>query len=231
MRPKTLEPPAGQLVAIERRRGRSWYRLRAEDGESWVVDREAMLTLAFVPEDPGKLPVPLTAGQRQLLEEAERATARRRVLTLLAHRARSRRELERLVGLWPFRRESVADALSWAAQLGYVDDRELAEQIIALSRHHPVGRAGLIERLEQRGIDPDVARQAVQDEMPPEAEREQASRLLRKRLGALQSLPEPEKARRLWTLLLRRGFEAEVARAALAEVLGPQGVRSIEEVS
>lgn len=221
--------PAGRLAAVERRRGRSWYRLRAEDGEGWVVDREALLALSFVPDDPGRLPVPLTATQRQLLHEAERATARRRVLALLAQRARSRRELERLVALWPFRPESVADALSWAAELGYVDDRELAGQIIAASRHHPLGRAALVERLEQRGIDPDLARQAVQDEMPPELEREQASRLLRKRLAAMQGLPEPEQARRLWMMLVRRGFQEEVARAALAEVLGPGGVRIVDE--
>lgn len=222
MRPDGFESAGDWLVAVESRRGRSWHRLVAQSGEAWVVDRAALAALRFVPADPGALPVPLHAQERALLHEAERAAARRRVLSLLAQRARSRSELLRLVGLWPFRRDSVEDAVNWAAELGYVNDRELAAHMVARLRHSPVGREALLARMEERGIDPATARRAIAEEYPPEAEREHARRLARRRLTGLQSLQPLEQARRLASWLLGRGFDPVTVRQVVVELLGPR---------
>ncbi len=231
MRPSEIRQPVDHLVAIESRRGRSWHRLVAQSGDAWVVDRAALAALGFVPSDTGALPVGLGAHQRALLDEAERATARRRVLVLLAQRARSRAELLRLMQLWPFRRESVEDAVNWAAELGYVNDRELAAQMAARLRGSPVGRPALLARMQQRGIDPGTAHQALAEEYPPEAEREQAHRAARRRLATLRDLEPPDQARRLASWLLGRGFELETVRQVVADLLGPGACRVLGEES
>ena len=217
-----------RLLGVERRRGRSWHRVIAESGRTWVVDREALGQLRFLPGPGEAFPVPLSARERELLDEAERGTARRRLLSLLAHRARSRRELERLLALWPFPAACVEDAVQWAVGLGYVNDEELAGQLVARSARHPMGRLGLVEQLKGLGIDPELARRVVDEQLPPDQEQARAAQLARRRLGALKGLGEPEQARRLYALLLRRGFDEEVARAAVRAALAGRGRASPE---
>ena len=227
-RPQNTFEPVDRLVGVERRRGRSWYRVVAESGRSWVVDREALAQLRFLPDTPEGFPVPLSAGERALLEEAEQGTARRRLLSLLAHRARSRQELARLLALWPFPAGCVEDAVRWAVALGYVNDEELAGQLVEQVARNPMGRLAVVERLARRGIEPNLARRVVDEQLPPEQEQAQATQLARQRLAALRGLDETDQARRLYALLLRRGFDHEVARAAVRAVLGARGRAALE---
>lgn len=222
-RPEGSGEAVDRLLGVERRRGRSWHRVIAESGRTWVLDREALGQLRFLPGSGEAYPVPVSARERELLDEAERGTARRRLLGLLAHRARSRRELERLLALWPFPEACVEDAVQWAVGLGYVNDEELAGQVVARSARHPMGRLGLLEHLKGLGIDPELARRVVDEQLPPDQEQARAAQLARRRLKALEGLSEPDKARRLYALLLRRGFDEEVARAAVRAALGSLG--------
>ena len=228
-RPEGLGEVLDRLLGVERRRGRSWYGIVAESGRTWVVDREALAQLRFLPHTPEAFPVPLSARERELLDEAERGTARRRLLSLLAHRARSRHELTRLLGLWPFPAACVEDAVRWAVGLGYVNDAELAGQLVAQAARNPMGRLALVEHLKRRGIEPNLARQVVDEQLPREEEQAQAVQLARKRLGAFKGLEQAERARRLYALLLRRGFGEEVARAAVRAALGNQGWAVLEQ--
>lgn len=217
-----------RLLGVQRRRGRSWYLIVAESGRGWVVDREALAQLRFLPDAPESFPLAISARERELLDEAERGTARRRLLQLLAHRARSRQELVRLLALWPFPAGCVEDAVAWASGLGYVDDEELARQLVSLGERQPLGRQALLEKLQRRGIDPALARRVMDQQLPRDREQAQAVELARRRLATLRGLERGEQARRLYALLVRRGFDDEVAQTALRAVLGSRGWAGLE---
>lgn len=218
------------LTALERRRGRSWYRLVAASGASWVLDREALEQLGFVPDSTGAFPRPVTRPEVGLLEEAQQATARRRLVRLLAYRARSRQELRLLLGLWPFPQQCVEQALQWAASLGYVDDEALARQLVASAPQRPLGRTGWREHLRQRGIEPELADRAVA-ELDAGWEREHARKLVAARLRSVAHLAPAQQAARLFGFLVRRGFDEEVARSVVREAVGelPEGQAGHEE--
>lgn len=194
-----------------------------------MLDREALNGVRFLADPHLKLPRPLTPAEAGLLDEAERASARRRALHLLAHRARSVAELRRLLQAWPFNAEAVDDAVQWAAALGYVDDRALAREMVEISlAHGGAGRRELVARIEGRGVDREVAVEAVEQAYPPEAERERATQCARRRLSSLEALPVQEKVARLYRYLARRGFEDEVVRGAILAVLGPEARQWLE---
>lgn len=201
---------------VEHRRGRSWWLVvgSAEAGRSWVVDRQALAELGFEGEGTGR------PGCRDL-DEAEHATARRRALVLLGHRARSEAELRRLLSLWPFQEDSIDDTMAWLRRLGYLDDPTLARDMVeARTVRAPVGREALMAEMQARGIDPAAARRALEESYPRDRERQAALDLARRRARVLAGLEPREQARRLWAFLARRGFDEETVREAVSAVTG-----------
>jgi len=219
-------------VRLEHRRGRSWYRaVDAGSGRTWVLDRQALAGLRLLPLEPDAGLAELTPEQLPLLDEAERATARRRALVLLGHRARSVAELRRLLSAWPFNPEAIEDAVNWAAELGYLDDRALAREMVALHLHRRTkGRRGVVAEIAQRGIAEDVAEQEVERHYPAAAEYEAALHLARRHACTLEGLPPDKRLARLWRYLERRGFDEETVRRAVREVLGPEASGWVEPV-
>lgn len=144
----------------------------------------------------------------------------------LGTRPRTRWELERRL-----RRAGVDDALIEAtterlATLGYVDDGAFArwwgEQ---RDRHAPRGRRMIEAELRQRGVtrevieayrDEHVAPERVpEDESLPSNEPERARVALARHLRG-RPLPKDRQAlQRIGMYLMRRGFDAEMARAAI----------------
>ena len=218
------------LTQLDHRRGRSWYRAVADGGaRSWVLDREALRGLWFLAGGDASLPVPLGPTEVSLLDEAERATARRRALVLLGQRARSAAELRRLLLAWPFSEAAVDDALSWVAELGYLDDRALAEELVALNYvRRPRGRQALLAEMEGRGIAPDVAEDTVERHYPPDREQELAVQLAQRHAPSLTGLPMQTRVARLFGYLARRGFDEEAIRRAVVAALGPEARQWLE---
>ena len=214
-------------IHLEHRRGRSWYRVVAADGSrSWVLDREALEGLRLFTGGPAGSPVHLEAHQLPLLDEAERATARRRALVLLGHRSRSVAELRRLLEAWPFSAAAVEDALAWAKELGYLDDRALAQEMVTLNlERRGRGRRALMAEMESRGIPPEVGAAEVARHFPPAREGELAAEVARRHAPFLQGLPLEQQVARLWRYLSRRGFDEEAVRRAVLSALGPEAGR------
>ncbi|MBE3597712.1 MAG: regulatory protein RecX [Limnochordaceae bacterium] len=205
-----------RIASLERRRGRSWYRLMAASQEAWVVDQEALESLgltAWASQGAGKAAPEPPEIEPLLLEEAERATARRRAIRLLGQRARSEVEMRRLLGAWPFRPDTIEDTVRWVRALGYLDDTALAHDVVDLRvGRGAVGRKALLLEMERRGIDESVALRVVAEKYPREREQEAALRLAMRQLAHLQRLAPAQRAARLWGYLVRRGFDEELAR-------------------
>jgi len=149
------------------------------------------------------------------------ATARDRALGLLAVRWRSEAELRRRLRMAGFADDEIQGALEGLERAGLVDDARFAREGV---RDH-AGRRGASARairgaLRQKGVDA-----AVIEEVVAEAgdDRDRAAALAESRVHRLSGL-EPEAAyRRLYGLLVRRGYSSDVAREATRDALARSG--------
>ena len=136
---------------------------------------------------------------------------------LLAVRWRSRRELERRLRGAGFDAEEVQAALDELQETGLVDDHRFARELVRqhadrrLSGDHAIRSA-----LMRSGVAQDIAEESL-----PEAAEEQgrAVRLAQSRASRMAGLASDVAYRRLFGLLLRRGYAPDVAREASRRAL------------
>jgi len=141
-----------------------------------------------------------------------------RALGLLAVRPRARRELERRLSAAGFEADEVADVLVGLERVGLIDDvafaRQVAEHQYGSRR---AGRRAVTSALLAKGIAPGLAAEVAGDALDDEQDR--AVALARSRVARLSGV-EPTKAfGRLTSLLVRRGYSPEIARAAARSAL------------
>jgi len=138
-----------------------------------------------------------------------------RLIRALVRRSLSERELRSQAveyGLSPTEASGVVDRLR---ELGYADDRRLAEQLRhSLYERKRQSRAVVARAMESRGIDDDIVREVL-DDVADEDELEQALDLASKRLSALGRLDDETVRRRLGGFLARRGYPGHIVRAAV----------------
>lgn len=109
-------------------------------------------------------------------------------------------------------------------QDGYLDDARMAESKTA-SLHRQGKSSRVIEmKLREKGIDPALAKKSALT--TPEIEFESACRLVkRKRLGV-----DPERKQKDFAVLMRAGFNADMARRALKAATEPDAGDTAEVV-
>ena len=140
----------------------------------------------------------------------------------LALRPRTRAELCGRLLDSGFAPEVVEAALTRLTELRLVDDLDYAHRWIEEKiARRGLGSDALIEELMAKGIERDVAEQAVVDAAGDEAER--ATKTAAQLSSKVARHPLPEQGARLVHMLLRRGFAEEVAVDAARAVLPPEG--------
>jgi regulatory protein len=137
-------------------------------------------------------------------------------LRLLAVRSHSRHELRRKLGRRGYAVEEVEAAVARLVELGYLDDASFAAGHIR-RRSATLGPLALAGELAARGVDRELARQAVAA-LTPQTQLDAAVRLVarqggRKGMGSYKELLDSAGAR-----LLRRGFSPSIAREACRAV-------------
>lgn len=160
---------------------------------------------------------------------AAREGAERVLMRRLRARSLSEREARSLAADQGLDADDVEVLIGRLVRLGYLDDARLAEQLVhtAVERKGQ-GRAVIAQTLSQRGIERDVAREAM--DALPDDEYERALEFARRKARTLSSLDRETALRRLHGQLARRGFggasAGAAARAALDELApGRSGVR------
>ena len=141
---------------------------------------------------------------------------------LLASRPRSTKEMSDRLSTAGFPAEVVDHTIERLTELDLLDDDAFARQWVEeRSRRKALGPRALMAELALKGIDPDIAREAVEAVSDDELERatELASRSLRK----VARHPLPVQATRLQQMLTRRGYPYEIAEQAVKAVLPPEG--------
>jgi regulatory protein len=139
-------------------------------------------------------------------------TAKDRALRLLAVRWRSRAELERRLRQAGFPPDEVATALQDLERAGLIDDERFARAVVADRADRRLGGDRDVRRaLLQHGVSGELMAR-VMTSAEPESDR--ALALARKRASRIGDLEPVAAYRRLFGLLVRRGFGPEVARQA-----------------
>lgn len=152
-------------------------------------------------------------------EPDPQAVARRIVLRQLTVGPRTRKQLEdklRQRGCDDVLAAAVLDRMS---EVGLVDDEAYARMLVR-SRQETKGLAAraLAHELRDKGVADHLIDAALGD-VDPEAEKEQARRLVAKRLPSLHGLDREVQIRRLAGLLGRKGYDGSLAYQVIREAL------------
>ena len=181
------------------------------------------LTLDFVADEGVREGNALSRASAEGVVAAVRRTiVLDKALDLLAVRARSSRDLRLRL-----RRADAADHdISWSVERlvsqGFVDDAAYARQVArskALSGG--ISKRKVISALRQRGVSAEVAAEAISVTLA-EVELDEYGAALaaaQRRVRALASLDPAKRRQRLYAFLARRGYENDLVRRVLAEVL------------
>jgi regulatory protein len=129
-----------------------------------------------------------------------------------------------------FAKEQVEAAVADLEAVGLVDDERFARELVAdRAAHRLAGNRGIRAALRQKGVGAEVAERALEGAGDEEAR----ARSLAEGKAARMSELDPDAAyRRLFGLLVRRGFPpalaSQASREALRPVLPPDGASEPE---
>ena len=142
-------------------------------------------------------------------------------LRLITYRDRTVHELRTRLAKKGFSVSSIESAVERLKRMGYLDDHAYAGRYIAETlAARPAGRRFITGRLRQRGVHPDVVREALEHAYPEGAEEEMAYRVAAKRLRRTRNEEPAALRRKLTGYLSRRGFSYGDIQKAIRRVLG-----------
>jgi regulatory protein len=149
----------------------------------------------------------------------QEAVARKILLDQLTGQARTRKELSDKLAAKGVPDDLACRLLDRFTEVGLIDDEAFARAWIA-SRQPGKGlaRRALAQELRRKGIDDEIAREAL-DEIDPDDELEVARVLVRRKLRSVSGLDEVKATRRLVGMLARKGHSPGVAYRVVREEL------------
>ncbi len=162
----------------------------------------------------------LTAQELNALRTAAALDdAKTAIYAALSRRAHSRKELAQKLQRQGFSKDIIDLALAQAEQHGFINDQAFAQFFIQKRlRQTPLGARKLQVELHQKGISPRTAQQALTyTDLQAETLCRAAAE---KKWKSLQKEPDAQKRqRKLFTFLLRRGFEWDTIARVTAPLL------------
>jgi regulatory protein len=146
-----------------------------------------------------------------------RQSPKDRALGLLAVRWRSREELRRRLRQAGYEVEEIDQALAGLTQAGLIEDSRFARELVRdQATRRLAGDRAIRNALREKGVAADVAEAAL-GEAGEESQR--ARDLAARRAIRLKGLAPDAAYRRLYGLLVRRGFSPRMASEACREAL------------
>ena len=147
------------------------------------------------------------------------SVARGLCLRALTGTPKTRQQLADLLAERGVPDEAAETVLDRFTEVGLIDDAAFARAWVS-SRQSGRGlaRRALSAELRAKGIEPEVAAEAV-SEVDDEDERATARRLVERRAGAMRRLDRATATRRLMGMLARKGYNGGLAAAVIRDVL------------
>jgi regulatory protein len=149
--------------------------------------------------------------------------ARKILLDQLTGQARSRAELATKLAKRRVPDEVAERLLTRFEEVGLIDDAAFARSWVdSRQTGKGLGRRALAQELRRKGIDEEVAKDAL-EEIEPEDEEEAARALVRRKLRTLRRVDRATATRRLAGMLARKGHSGEVVWRVVREELDAGG--------
>jgi regulatory protein len=147
------------------------------------------------------------------------SVARTIALRLLEHAPRTRSELATALAKRGVPEQASATVLDRFTEAGLIDDGAFAQAWVE-SRHRGrgLGRKALATELRRKGVDDELAAQALAS-VSSDDEVAAATALVARRLRSMQGLPRDTQTRRLVSMLARKGFGGSLAYRVVNEAL------------
>lgn len=153
---------------------------------------------------------------RQLQGDDESARAVDQAARFLGRRPRSVAEVRRNLRQKGFADSAVSAALERMTGQGYLDDQAYARFWVEdRLRFRPMGRRALGHGLRQKG----VAAEVIDATLAGLDSADAARRAAHKQLRRWRQRPRAELRNKLWAFLQRRGFESDLCREVVDEIL------------
>jgi regulatory protein len=192
----------------------------------WIGDVSAGVDAWTQRAAPADLPPDPVA---EVPEADPESVARKILLDQLTGQARSRKELSDKLAKKNVPPELATRLLDRFEEVGLVDDEAFAKAWIA-SRQPGKGlaRRALAQELRRKGINDEVARDAL-DEIDPADEEAAARALVRKKLRSLSRVDATTATRRLVGMLARKGYGSGMAFAVVRDELAASGLDVMAE--
>lgn len=206
-----------QITAIQKKSGRGDY-------YEVFVDGDPRFTAAAEVIASERLSVGMPLDVERISELQRRALAwrtRDAALSLLSYRPRTASELRGRLLRKGFAAGAVDHCVSQLLDRRLLDDSAFAESFVRdRVRLRPRGRRRLQQELRAKGVDPDVARRAIDSVMADERVAEiDLARDAVARWSPRSGEDIQRARRRLFGFLARRGFSADVTRQLVDEVI------------
>lgn len=173
-------------------------------------------------------------GPQQIDPDADPLVAAREIcLRLLTDRARTRHELAQALKQRGVPDDASESVLSRFDEVGLIDDAAFAGQYVR-SRHNYRGlsRRAIAMELRRKGVDDEVAGEAL-EEVDPASEERRARELVDRKLRTVPAdTPEQRKkaANRLVGMLARKGYGGGIAYRVVREALAAHGAELDDEL-
>jgi len=143
-----------------------------------------------------------------------------KVLKFLSFRPRSEFEINEYMLRKGWDEETRKKIMEKLKNLQLIDDEAFARQWLASRTHfRPEGRSLVKKELRKKGIKREIIDQLLQDERGSATEEMLAEKYARKKMERLKSLPVLVAKRRLFSALLMRGFDNEIAKTVVDKLL------------
>src|ERR687893_2080325 len=150
-------------------------------------------------------------------DQASRATEA--ALVFLGYRPRSEKEVRDRLRRGGFEQDAIEHTIARLHEWRYLDDADFARRWVEnRTAHRPRGKRLLQQELRHKGIDGEIARDAIDDADLDEPGAAEA--LARRRLPSYAGDEPAAIRRRLGAYLARRGYGYDVIRIALDRALG-----------
>lgn len=172
---------------------------------------------------------PTTGAAAQDREAPPEEVARTIALRLLTAAPRSRSELATKLAERDVPDDVAEAVLDRFEEVQLLDDTAYAEMLVR-TRHRERGlaRRALAQELRRKGIDPQIAEQAL-EQVDDDDELAAARDLAQRRVRASRGLDRDKRRRRLAGMLARKGYSPGVALRAVDEALAADGEEAADE--
>ena len=118
-----------------------------------------------------------------------------------------------------FETEDIDAVMEFLEKSGLINDAELASELLSYSaRSKPLGKNGIRMLMFKRGIDKPLIDETLSAHTA-EMEEKAAMEFAERRSRVFNNYPAKVARRRLWAMLQRRGFSADVIRKAVDSVI------------